>query len=56
MRAIKDLFATGAASPWDVSPLGGSALHYAVDHGQFEICRFLIDEGALKNQEDGFNK
>lgn len=54
--AVKDLFATGAASPWDVSPLGGSALHYAADHGQFEVCRFLIDQGALTNQEDGFNK
>lgn len=56
LAAIKDLFATGAASPWDVSPLGGSALHYAADHGQFEVCRFLIDKGALTNLEDGFNK
>ena len=56
LRAIKDLFAAGAASPYDVSPLGGSALHYAADHGQFETCRFLIDQGALTDQEDGFNK
>ena len=56
LAAIKDLFATGAASPWDVSPLGGSALHYAADHGQWEVCRFLLDKGALTNQEDGFNK
>lgn len=27
LRGIQELFSTGAASPWDVSPLGGSVLH-----------------------------
>ena len=30
LRAIQHLFSTGVASPWDISPLGGSVLHVSV--------------------------
>jgi len=56
LTAIQDLFAAGEASAWDVSPLGGSALHYAADHFQPDVCRFLIQQGAPADQEDHFKK
>ena len=28
--AIKDLFARGEASPWDMNPIGGSVLHVSL--------------------------
>ena len=56
VTAIQKLYSAKLASPWDVSPLGGNALHYAAGHGQFEMCRFLIKQGALKDQEDDFSK
>ena len=32
MQGLQDLFSRGVASPWDVNPIGGSALHVSVSH------------------------
>ncbi|KAI4203490.1 MAG: hypothetical protein LQ350_001828 [Teloschistes chrysophthalmus] len=50
-----DLFSEGLASPWDVQALGGSVLHYATDHGHWDLCKFLIGEGAMLDNEDDFH-
>lgn len=55
VRAIQDLFSQGLASPFDVQSLGGSVLHYAADHGHWELCKFLIGEGAMLDNEDDFH-
>lgn len=55
VRAIQDLFSEGLASPWDVQALGGSVLHYATDHGHWDLCKFLIGEGAMLDNEDDFH-
>lgn len=54
--AIQKLYPARMTSPMEVSPLGGNAFHYAAGHGQFKMCEFLINERALKDQEDDFNK
>lgn len=54
IRAIQDLFSQGLASPFDVQGLGGSVLHYAADHGHWDLCKFLIGEGARLDNEDDF--
>ncbi|KAL8777248.1 MAG: hypothetical protein Q9194_002664 [Teloschistes cf. exilis] len=50
-----DLFSEGLASPFDVQALGGSVLHYATDHGHWDLCKFLIGEGAMLDNEDDFH-
>ncbi|KAL9589864.1 MAG: hypothetical protein Q9203_001319 [Teloschistes exilis] len=55
VRAIQDLFSEGLASPFDVQALGGSVLHYATDHGHWDLCKFLIGEGAMLDNEDDFH-
>ena len=55
LRAVQDLFSRGLASPWDVQPLGGSLLHYATDHCHWDLAKFLVEEGAILDTEDGFN-
>ncbi|MCJ1435453.1 hypothetical protein MMC27_004826 [Xylographa pallens] len=50
--AIKDLFARGEASPWDMNPIGGSVLHYATDHFNANVCRLLLEAGADPWLED----
>ncbi|KAL8804129.1 MAG: hypothetical protein Q9182_002762 [Xanthomendoza sp. 2 TL-2023] len=52
---LRDLFSRGLASPHDVQGLGGSALHYAADHGHWHLCKFLIGEGARVDNEDDFH-
>ncbi|KAI4110123.1 MAG: hypothetical protein L6R37_000016 [Teloschistes peruensis] len=54
-RRIPDLFSEGLASPFDVQALGGSVLHYATDHGHWDLCKFLIGEGAMLDNEDDFH-
>ncbi|MCJ1386589.1 hypothetical protein MMC17_009715 [Xylographa soralifera] len=49
---IKDLFARGEASPWDMNPIGGSVLHYATDHFNAGVCRLLLEAGADPLLED----
>ncbi|MCJ1401216.1 hypothetical protein MMC11_004428 [Xylographa trunciseda] len=49
---IRDLFARGEASPWDMNPIGGSVLHYAADHFNAGTCRMLLDAGADPLLED----
>ncbi|KAL8686053.1 MAG: hypothetical protein Q9218_007382, partial [Villophora microphyllina] len=55
LRAIQDLISQGLASPFDVQPLGGTVLHYAADHGHWDLCKFLIGKGALLDNEDSFH-
>ena len=55
LGGIQNLYTSGIASPWDVSPLGGSLLHYATDHGHWDLCKFLVREGASTDIEDDFN-
>ena len=55
LRAVQDLFSQGLASPWDVQALGGSVLHYATDHGHWDLCKFLVQEGASLDREDDFH-
>ncbi|EKG17698.1 hypothetical protein MPH_05147 [Macrophomina phaseolina MS6] len=46
-QGLRDLFISGRASPDDVHIRGGwTALHFAVDHGRIEACKFLLDSGA----------
>ena len=54
--AVQDLFARRAASPLDVSPIGGSALHFAAGNKHLELCKFLVSQGALADHEDEFKK
>ena len=56
VRAVRDLFDTGAASAFDVSPIGGSALHFAAGNRHLELCQFLVSRGALADHEDDFKK
>ncbi|KAI9672491.1 MAG: hypothetical protein M1817_003257 [Caeruleum heppii] len=52
-EGIQRLFSQGAASPWDVNAYGESALHHAATWRHFDLCAFLIDQGAqplLENQ------
>ncbi|KAL8773915.1 MAG: hypothetical protein Q9209_001345 [Squamulea sp. 1 TL-2023] len=45
--AIAKLFQAGLASPCDISGMWGySALHYALDRGHLDLCRFLLKAGA----------
>lgn len=55
IRAIQHLFSQGLASPWDVQGLGGSVLHYATDHGHWDLCKFLVGQGAILDNEDDFH-
>lgn len=52
---IQRLYSSRLASPWDVNPLGGSLLHYATDHGHWDLCRFLVDQRMAIDTEDDFN-
>lgn len=54
IQALQKIFSTGAASPWDIQPIGGSVLHYAADHGHWELCKFLAEQGATLDAEDDF--
>lgn len=54
LDAIQSLFYQGLASPWDIQGLGGSLLHYATDHGHWDLCKLLLQEGALVDNEDDF--
>ena len=54
--AVRDLFARRAGSPLIVSPIGGSALHFAAGNKHLELCKFLVTEGALADHEDDFKK
>ncbi|KAL8677485.1 MAG: hypothetical protein Q9186_006084 [Xanthomendoza sp. 1 TL-2023] len=54
--AIQDLFFKGFASRNDVQGLGSSVLHYAADlPGHWDLCKFLIGEGARLDNEDDFH-
>ena len=55
LRAVQDLFSRGLASPWDVQALGGSLLHYATDHAHWDLCKFLVEQGAILDNEDDFH-
>lgn len=46
VRAIQSLFSEGKASPFDVNPRSCNALIYAAAHGNPELGRFLLQEGA----------
>ena len=54
VRGVQDLYSSGAASPWDVNSLGGTLLHYATDHGHWDLCSFLVREGTPTETEDEF--
>lgn len=44
---IARLFELGLASPFDITDnFGYTALHYAVDQGHIDLCRFLLNAGA----------
>lgn len=55
LQAVQDLFSRGLASPWDVQGLGGSLLHYATDHAHWDLCKFLVEQGAILDNEDDFH-
>ena len=47
ISSIRDLFVNGLASPFDATNNHGyTALHYATDYGQYELCDFLLSTGA----------
>ncbi|MCJ1432425.1 hypothetical protein MMC27_001781 [Xylographa pallens] len=43
---IKELFAKGLASPFDVAESGSSVLHFALNSSRFDVCKFLLDSRA----------
>ena len=50
---IKGLFAKGLASPFDATHnYGYTALHYAIDYGQYDLCNFLLKTGAKATIQD----
>jgi len=55
IAGIQALYSSRLASPWDVSPLGGSLLHYATDHEHWDLCKFLVDQHATIETDDDFN-
>ena len=47
VNGVAALFERGLASPYDVSDdWGFTPLHYAVDKGHMDLCRFLLKAGA----------
>lgn len=47
INGLKKLFQAGLASPLDIARcFGYTPLHYAVDRGHIDICRFLLKAGA----------
>ena len=42
IRAIQDLFSTGTASPWDISPIGGSILHVSRNFFQDSVIAVKV--------------
>ena len=46
LQAIQRMFAKHKASPFDLNPRGGNALHYAGNHKDCHISQFLISQGA----------
>ena len=50
---VAKLLEAGVASPRDISHTWGyTALHYAVDRGHMELCRFLLKAGASADITD----
>jgi len=47
--AIQKMFSQHKASPHDVNPRGVTALGYAVNHEDYRISKFLIDQGTDPN-------
>ena len=55
IQGIQHLFSSRVASPSDVHCWGHwGPLHFAVDHGQVETCRLLLENGADPEWEDRF--
>lgn len=46
LQAIQRMFEKQKASPFDLNPRGGNALHYAGNHKDCRISQFLISQGA----------
>ncbi|PMD40219.1 hypothetical protein L207DRAFT_458702 [Hyaloscypha variabilis F] len=46
IEGLKDLFGKGEASPYDATPGGDTLLFTAVECGNAQLCRFLIEQGA----------
>ena len=47
IAGVQDLFEKGLASPFDASAVGGhTALHLAILRLHFELCKFLLTQGA----------
>ncbi len=46
LMAIQKLFAEGKASPYDVNPMGSSALWYTVNRRHCQLAQFLLDQGV----------
>ena len=43
------MFSEHKASPFDLNPHGGNALHYAGNHKDYRTSQFLITQGADPN-------
>ena len=53
INAIANLLRSGLTSPCDASAMWGYIpLHYAVDRGHMDLCRFLLDAGARADITD----
>ena len=51
--AVAKVFQLGLASPCDISSsYGYTPLHYAVDNGHMDLCRFLLNAGARASITD----
>lgn len=48
--AIRKMFSEGKASPFDLNPLGQTALNYAAQHPQ--LYRFLVENGSNQDTTD----
>ncbi len=49
LQAIQKMFAQGKASPFDVNPKHRNVLRYTAHRGNYQISKFLIQQGADVN-------
>jgi hypothetical protein len=52
LRNVQRLFSKGLASPFDVTPEGDTALHFAASSGNPDLVAFLLYNGADANVEN----
>ncbi|KAL4730142.1 hypothetical protein ACLX1H_002173 [Fusarium chlamydosporum] len=55
-KGVVELFNSRQASPYDKDQYGSSLLYHAVYTGNYEMCRFLLNEGLQGSLEENVGK